>query len=269
MTVAELQRKVNLKASSNTILIPQHWCFKRKYSQDKSGIGELSRKLQDFIKRVGIMKERTFQVTINSICSRIGSIHAGSPQGSILSPLLYSLYTHDFPTTPTVEVCLFADDAAILTQSHSPDLVRKNLQKYLFKLKKWLMLWRISVNTSKSQAIIFKKGNFNNRLNPLKLFRSTIPWCDEVLYLGVTLDKKHRLHIEATYSKYQALLFLPALQTLPSRDLLADRFVFFSFQVTQTEKKRPPGVGALKIGSPLTQHLPARLCERLGVKPDP
>ncbi|GFX84186.1 hypothetical protein TNCV_927971 [Trichonephila clavipes] len=28
MTVAELQQKVNLKASSNVIIIPRHWCFK-------------------------------------------------------------------------------------------------------------------------------------------------------------------------------------------------------------------------------------------------
>ncbi|GFY52725.1 uncharacterized protein TNIN_147521 [Trichonephila inaurata madagascariensis] len=58
MTVAELQRKVNLKASRNIILIPQHWCFKRKYSQGKSGIGRLAWKLPDFIKRNGIMKVR-------------------------------------------------------------------------------------------------------------------------------------------------------------------------------------------------------------------
>ncbi|GFX77025.1 hypothetical protein TNCV_1072251 [Trichonephila clavipes] len=49
MTVAELQRKVNLKVSSNTIFIPQHWCFKHKYSHDKSGIGELSWKLPDLV----------------------------------------------------------------------------------------------------------------------------------------------------------------------------------------------------------------------------
>ncbi|GFT29305.1 hypothetical protein TNCV_756751 [Trichonephila clavipes] len=49
------------------------------------------------------------------------SKRAGTPQGSILSPLLYSLYTYDFPTSPTVEVCLFADDAAILSQARSPE----------------------------------------------------------------------------------------------------------------------------------------------------
>ncbi|GFU72456.1 RNA-directed DNA polymerase from mobile element jockey [Trichonephila clavipes] len=154
------------------------------------------------------LSNRTFQVKINSIHSRIGSIRPGTPQGSILSPLLYSLYTYDFPTSPTVEVCLFADDAAILSQSHSPESVRKNLQTYLIKLKKWLTLWRISINTSKSQAIIFKKGNFKNKLNPLKLFRNPIPWCDEVQYLGVTLDKKltYRSHILQTSKKFKIKL---------------------------------------------------------------
>ncbi|GFS54459.1 uncharacterized protein TNIN_289761 [Trichonephila inaurata madagascariensis] len=35
MSVAKLQQKVNLKASSNILLIPQHWSFRCEYSQDK------------------------------------------------------------------------------------------------------------------------------------------------------------------------------------------------------------------------------------------
>ncbi|GFS50276.1 splicing factor 3B subunit 2 [Trichonephila inaurata madagascariensis] len=58
MIVAKLQQKVNLKASSNIVLVPQHWSFKRKYLQDKSGIGKLAWKLPDFIKRDGTMKVR-------------------------------------------------------------------------------------------------------------------------------------------------------------------------------------------------------------------
>ncbi|GFR00895.1 hypothetical protein TNCT_180571 [Trichonephila clavata] len=56
-TVAELQQKVNLKASSSIILLPHHWCFKNKQDkQDKQGIEKPAWKLLDFIKRVGIMK---------------------------------------------------------------------------------------------------------------------------------------------------------------------------------------------------------------------
>ncbi|GFU28064.1 uncharacterized protein TNCV_3153781 [Trichonephila clavipes] len=57
-TVAELQQKVNLKASSNMVLIPQHWSFRDEYSQDQSGIRKLAWKLTDFIKRDGTVKIR-------------------------------------------------------------------------------------------------------------------------------------------------------------------------------------------------------------------
>ncbi|GFS55901.1 hypothetical protein TNIN_468751 [Trichonephila inaurata madagascariensis] len=53
-TVAKLQQKVNLKASTNIALVPQHRSFKRKYSQDKEGIEKLAWKLPDFIKRIGM-----------------------------------------------------------------------------------------------------------------------------------------------------------------------------------------------------------------------
>ncbi|GFY16039.1 probable RNA-directed DNA polymerase from transposon X-element [Trichonephila clavipes] len=122
------------------------------------------------------LSDRTFQVKILATLSRIGTVSAGSPQGSILSPLLYNIYTHDFPTTPTVDVCLFADDAAIIAQACNPDMVRRYLQQYLKKLQSWLRKWRIKINVGKSQAIIFKKGQYRNRLRELKLFRNSIPW---------------------------------------------------------------------------------------------
>ncbi|GFR20218.1 hypothetical protein TNCT_405781 [Trichonephila clavata] len=52
--VVELQQKVNLKASSNIILVFHHWCFKGK--QDKQEIEKPAWKLHDCIKQIGIMK---------------------------------------------------------------------------------------------------------------------------------------------------------------------------------------------------------------------
>ncbi|GFT55656.1 RNA-directed DNA polymerase from mobile element jockey [Trichonephila clavipes] len=111
------------------------------------------------------LTNRTFQVRIEATTSRIAHIEAGSPQGSNLSPILYNIYTYDFPTSPLVEVCLFADDAAIISQASNPVNVRTRLQTYLYRLKNWLRLWRISINTEKSKAIIFKKGR-NIEENP-------------------------------------------------------------------------------------------------------
>ncbi|GFV16896.1 uncharacterized protein TNCV_4364961 [Trichonephila clavipes] len=40
ITVVELQQKANLKASSNMVLIPQHWSFRGEYSHHKSEMGK-------------------------------------------------------------------------------------------------------------------------------------------------------------------------------------------------------------------------------------
>ncbi|GFY51342.1 RNA-directed DNA polymerase from mobile element jockey [Trichonephila inaurata madagascariensis] len=137
------------------------------------------------------LENRTFQIKIEATTSRIAHIEAGSPQGSNLSPILYNIFTQDFPTSPLVEIYLFADDAAILTKAATPENIRKRLQTYLCKLKKWLRLWRISINTGKSKAIIFRKGYSRKAPPPpLNLFQKPIAWCKSVDYLGVTLDNK-------------------------------------------------------------------------------
>ncbi|GFT52553.1 RNA-directed DNA polymerase from mobile element jockey [Trichonephila clavipes] len=88
----------------------------------------------------GYLKDRIFQVRIQATESKIGQIQTGSTKGSILNPILYNSYTQDYPTSPLVDICLFADDAAILSQSNTPHEVRKALQKCLIKLKRWSKL---------------------------------------------------------------------------------------------------------------------------------
>lgn len=49
---------VLLKAYRNTVPVPRHWCFKRKYLQGKRGIEKPPFDLPDFIKKTGIMEMR-------------------------------------------------------------------------------------------------------------------------------------------------------------------------------------------------------------------
>jgi len=49
---------VHLKSARNTVPVPRHWCFKRKYLQGKRGIEKPPFDLPDFIKKTGIMEMR-------------------------------------------------------------------------------------------------------------------------------------------------------------------------------------------------------------------
>ncbi|GBP64384.1 Probable RNA-directed DNA polymerase from transposon BS [Eumeta japonica] len=80
----------------------------------------------------------------------------GVPQGSALSPLLYSAYTNDIPRpTSGVQLALFADDTALFYRNRYRDIIARHLQRAIDELGQWFRLWRIEVNPEKSAALQF------------------------------------------------------------------------------------------------------------------
>ncbi|GFX77465.1 probable RNA-directed DNA polymerase from transposon X-element [Trichonephila clavipes] len=150
------------------------------------------------------LDNRTFNVKINSTSSSIRNIAAGTPQGSILSPALYNIFTSDFPITPSVSVCLFADDAAILCNSTTADQAVRTSQSYLSQLETWLIKWRIAINTEKTNALIFRKRRANTIPPPLKLFDEPINWTFQTSYLGIILNDNltYQPHFNDIKQKY-------------------------------------------------------------------
>ena len=62
------------------------------------------------------MNEKSFVVNIETEYSSPRSIPAGVPQGSVLSPVLYSIYTSHFTILKDQSLALYADDTAIITK---------------------------------------------------------------------------------------------------------------------------------------------------------
>ncbi|XP_044038885.1 splicing factor 3B subunit 2 isoform X2 [Siniperca chuatsi] len=58
VTAQEPKLLVHLKATRNTVPVPRHWCFKRKYLQGKRGIEKPPFELPEFIKKTGIQEMR-------------------------------------------------------------------------------------------------------------------------------------------------------------------------------------------------------------------
>jgi hypothetical protein len=86
-------------------------------------------------------------------------MRAGVAQCGLISPVLFSLYVNDMPSpSHRVELALYADDTAIIATSRKPTLLFSYLESYLNDLQRWLSEWRITINVSKSNAIIFARA---------------------------------------------------------------------------------------------------------------
>ena len=96
------------------------------------------------------LSNRQFRTRVKGEVSALFAINSGVPQGSVLGPILYLLFTSDLPQAPNVRLGTFADDTVILT-CHT-DVLRASfcLQEYLNIIQSWLHTWKIKINVSKS-----------------------------------------------------------------------------------------------------------------------
>jgi len=77
------------------------------------------------------LNDRYFQVRYNGVCSDCYEVRSGVPQGSVLGPLLYLLFTADLPTTDYTTIVTFADDTGLLAVHRDPAVESQRLQSHL------------------------------------------------------------------------------------------------------------------------------------------
>ena len=143
------------------------------------------------------LEERLFQVKDDEYTSKFHKIEAGVPQGSVLGPVLYTIFTSDLPQAPGITVATFADDTAVLASDKDPKEASRTLQLGLDNIDKWLRKWRIRASASKSVQVTFTLRRED--CPPVKLGEKTLPHTNSVRYLGMHLDRRltWKKHIQA------------------------------------------------------------------------
>ena len=78
----------------------------------------------------------------------------GIPQGSVLGPVLFSLFINGLPASlpSSVSCSLYADDLAIWSSSPSVSTAVEADQGALFRLERWYEYWCLPLNPSKCEA---------------------------------------------------------------------------------------------------------------------
>ena len=164
------------------------------------------------------LNDRTLQVVYQNSKSDRLPVRAGVPQGSILGPVLYNVFTSDLPELPSgCSKSLFCDDTSISVKGKSLRVICSRMQRSLDIFSTYLKKWKISPNASKTQLIIFPHKPRASSLKPsnnhvIKMNGVTISWSDTVKYLGLTYDKKltfkdHIESIQVKCNKYMRCLY--------------------------------------------------------------
>ena len=131
------------------------------------------------------------KVRIYNSYSRPFRLRRGVPQGLVLGPALFSLYTVLMIFLPTsVKTSLHADDLAIWASSPSVECATSTVQAALNKLVKWSSKWRLPLNSFKCKTSFFSLDPYQSCIQPsLYIFNTPLKFKPHPTFLGVTFDR--------------------------------------------------------------------------------
>jgi ribonuclease HI len=159
------------------------------------------------------------------ICTRVGKTYSafkgidmGIPQGSVISPILFSILIYDLPTvlSKSTQVVQYADDIAIWIKTK----IRKNTNKRIINyikvifqnelnnLSKFMRSNGLEFSAEKTCLMLFNNGESPKSLPEFSLDGQILQYQKQVKFLGIIFTPKlnWRIHIENLISKVQKRL---------------------------------------------------------------
>ena len=152
--------------------------------------------------------QRKQQVRVEGEYSKWSKVESGVPQGSVLGPLLFSIYMNDIISGIDSEIRLFADDCVVYRPIKNAQDA-KILQKDIEKLERWANKWGMRFQPYKCH-IMHLTRNRTIMQNKYILKDTVLKTVENTKYLGVTISKDLRwnAHINNISTKANSLLNL-------------------------------------------------------------
>ena len=158
-----------------------------------------------------LVRNRSFTFTTgDSKESRLRRLKNGVPQGSVLAPLLFNIYTYDLPSMISGKFA-YADDLALLHSSGNwKDLEGTLSQRHVYTLSV-SRDWELKLSHTKTVTAAFHLNNREAK-RELKVYNNCelLPFCPTPTYLGVKLDRSltFRHHLVTLHKKLSSRVTL-------------------------------------------------------------
>ncbi|XP_056229635.1 uncharacterized protein LOC130167451 [Seriola aureovittata] len=158
---------------------------------------------------IDYLTNRPQYVRLRHCVSAVVLCSTGAPQGTVLSPFLFTLYTSDFTHNTThCHVQKFSDDTAIVGC-----VSEGNEQEYrtvIGDFVSWCKINQLQLNASKTKEMIVNPRRKTSHFTPVNIQGLDIEVVENYKFLGVHLNNKldWSTNTHALYKKGQSRLHL-------------------------------------------------------------
>ena len=158
----------------------------------------------EFIKFLSSFLSNRKQLTVvNNKTSTPLPIEHGVPQGSVLGPILFSIYVNDLPCHIDSRSEMFADDTSLYDSDFDPSKLSSKLQNSVNSLVTWTYQNHMSLNAVKTKCMFVcarqKRQKMKYPFPPLFIENKEIEQVDSHKILGVMIDKNLTWSEHTTY----------------------------------------------------------------------
>ena len=136
------------------------------------------------------LTDRKQQTLINGVLSDFLPILCGVPQGSVLGPILFLIYTNDLGNASNFSVNLFADDTCLSLSNSNLYVLERQCNVEADLIHKWFLANKLTTNSKKASNFMLSNYIPNHSRNfSIKMGNVMLKKVKCVKYLGVMLDE--------------------------------------------------------------------------------
>ena len=146
---------------------------------------------------ISYLAARKQMVCVGESYSSSETIKCGVPQGSVLGPWCYLMYSNDIASSVSCKLLMYADDTVLLVSDKDINTLSVQLGNEVTNSYNWLVNNKLSMHMGKTECIVLssKKKKHLTKDFSIKCHTHNVCASNQVKYLGLVMDTNLSSHV--------------------------------------------------------------------------